>query len=349
MGVRDRDSLWIGSRRRLRHQLLDGPGSEHNSQFVYSLVTIHRRYKDRGRRSATAHSAPGGGIALAGREHSQQTGGHAARYCGKLILTDVDYQRTFANWHASQRSHVASIKFALRAGSTSGEKPGGHGERCVAVGTLDMAIWDAAAKIADLPLYAFIAEKVCRGGCPPPRVPVYASGGYFYADRDIECLRDEIKQFVDLGFTRAKIKIGTAGLSADLRRVEAASRSLGDPGLLAIDAMNAYTAEEALVAAASLKGQELWWFEDPCDPHDFETQARVASLCPFPIAVGEALFSLSEAKLLDSYGGLDRSRDILLFDPVHCYGLTNYLLIVQFLLGKGWSSGLMAALCSANT
>jgi L-alanine-DL-glutamate epimerase-like enolase superfamily enzyme len=220
----------------------------------------------------------------------------------------------------------------------SGEKPGGHGERCVAVGTLDMAIWDAAAKIADLPLYAFIAGKVCRRGYPPARVPVYASGGYFYADRDIECLQDEMKRFIDLGFTRAKIKIGTARLSADLRRVEAASRCLGDPGLLAVDAMNTYTAEEALVAAVSLKGQELWWFEDPCDPHDFETQARVAALCPFPVAVGEALFSLSEAKLLDSYGGLNRSRDVLLFDPVHCYGLTSYLQIVQFLRGKGWSS-----------
>jgi L-alanine-DL-glutamate epimerase-like enolase superfamily enzyme len=220
----------------------------------------------------------------------------------------------------------------------TGEKPGGHGERCVAVGTLDMAIWDAAAKIADLPLYVFIAGKIARNVCAPSRIPVYASGGYLYASRDIEYLQDEMRQFIDLGFTRAKIKIGTAGLSADLRRVEAASRTLGDQGLLAVDAMNTYTGEEALVATASLKGQELWWFEDPCDPHDFETQVCVASLCPFPIAVGEALFSLSEAKLLDIYGGLDRRRDILLFDPVHCYGLTNYLQIVQFLLGKGWSS-----------
>jgi D(-)-tartrate dehydratase len=220
----------------------------------------------------------------------------------------------------------------------SGEKPGGHGERCVAVGTLDMAIWDAAAKIADLPLYAFVAKKVCSVGRLSSRIPVYASGGYLYADRDIECLRDEIKRFIDVGFTRAKIKIGMAGLSADQRRVDAASRILRGRGLLAVDAMNTYTGAEALVATASLDGRELWWFEDPCDPHDFETQARVASRCPFPIAVGEALFSLSEAKLLDRYGGLDRSRDILLFDPVHCYGLTSYIQIVEFLLGKGWSS-----------
>ncbi len=44
----------------------------------------------------------------------------------------------------------------------AGEKPGGHGERCVAVGALDMAIWDAAAKVAGLPLYRFLADRLGR-------------------------------------------------------------------------------------------------------------------------------------------------------------------------------------------
>ena len=56
-----------------------------------------------------------------------------------------------------------------------------------------------------------------------------------------------------------------------------------------------------------------------------------------PIAAGEALFSLAEAKLLDQHGGLRRGRDILLFDPVHCYGLPGYLRIVEHLTMKGWS------------
>src|SRR5215472_18518520 len=41
----------------------------------------------------------------------------------------------------------------------AGEKPGGHGERCGAVGTLDMALWDAAAKIAGVPLYRHLADR----------------------------------------------------------------------------------------------------------------------------------------------------------------------------------------------
>ena len=48
----------------------------------------------------------------------------------------------------------------------AGEKRGGHGERCVAVGTLDMALWDAAAKIAGLPLHRFLAGRFGRRSTP---------------------------------------------------------------------------------------------------------------------------------------------------------------------------------------
>jgi L-alanine-DL-glutamate epimerase-like enolase superfamily enzyme len=57
------------------------------------------------------------------------------------------------------------------------EKPGGHGERCVAVGTLNMAIWDAAAKIARQPLWQFLSDRLNRPSVKSP-VRVYAGGGY---------------------------------------------------------------------------------------------------------------------------------------------------------------------------
>jgi L-alanine-DL-glutamate epimerase-like enolase superfamily enzyme len=167
-------------------------------------------------------------------------------------------------------------------------------------------------------------------------VPVYAGGGYPYPENDLGRLSDEIKRFLDLGFTHAKIKIGASDVTSDLLRVDVAARVLGTEERLAVDAMNVYTSATAPAVAAALARRNLWWLEDPCDPLDFETQARVAELCPFPIAVGEALFSLAEAKLLDRHGGLDRDRDILVFDPVHCYGLTEYLVIVDWLLHKGW-------------
>ena len=64
-----------------------------------------------------------------------------------------------------------------------------------------------------------------------------------------------------------------------------------------------------------LSGYGLWWFEDICDPLDFETLADVAASYPSPIAAGEALFSLPEARLLARHGGLRPDRDVLVFDP----------------------------------
>ena len=218
----------------------------------------------------------------------------------------------------------------------AGEKPGGHGERCVAVGTLDMAIWDAAAKIADLPLHRFLADRLGSKAQNPSRVRVYAGGGYRYPQDDIARLSDEMRRFAELGFTHAKIKIGSVALDQDRRRIEAAAAQLPDCGHLAVDAMNTYDADAALAAAAALAPLGLWWFEDICDPLDFTTQARVAAAYDHPIAAGEALFSLAEARLLNLHGGLRSDRDVLLFDPVHCYGLTGYLDIVAHLASKGW-------------
>jgi len=217
----------------------------------------------------------------------------------------------------------------------TGEKPGGHGERCVAVGTLDMALWDAAAKIAGMPLHRFVADRLKRN-VAARHVPVYASGGYPYPDNDIAALSKEIRHFADLGFTHAKIKIGAAPLDHDLRRIEAAAAHLAGSEHLAIDAMNTYSPDMSLAAATALARFGLWWFEDICDPLDFATHARIAARYDPPIAAGEALFSAAEAALLDRYAGLRRARDILLFDPVHCYGLPGYLQIIDTLTATGW-------------
>jgi L-alanine-DL-glutamate epimerase-like enolase superfamily enzyme len=216
-----------------------------------------------------------------------------------------------------------------------GEKPGGHGERCVAVGTLDMALWDAAAKIAEVPLYMYLAERAGTRHLVRDAVCVYAGGGYRYPADDTDRLKDELREFLRRGYTHAKIKIGRAPLEDDLRRIEAAL-SVVPAGCLAVDAMNAYAQPEALAAAHALRDYGLWWFEDVCDPLDFETQARVASEYGGAIAAGEALFSLAEARLLHRWGGLDARRDVLLFDPVHAYGIPEYLRIVEYMTRNGW-------------
>jgi L-alanine-DL-glutamate epimerase-like enolase superfamily enzyme len=216
------------------------------------------------------------------------------------------------------------------------EKPGGHGERCVAIGALDMAIWDAAAKFAGKPLYRFLGAHV-GAGAAAAAAPVYASGGYYFPSHEIARLTDEIQQFLDHGYTHIKIKIGGRPLAEDLKRIEAALSLLPGGDHLAVDAMNRYTPESAIQAARALAPYNLRWFEDVCDPLDFAAQAQIAREYEPPLAAGEALFSLSDARNLVRYGDLRLDHDVLLFDPAHCYGLPEYLKILAMLEGQGWS------------
>jgi L-alanine-DL-glutamate epimerase-like enolase superfamily enzyme len=215
------------------------------------------------------------------------------------------------------------------------EKPGGHGERCVAVGALDMAVWDAAAKIAGVPLYEHLRAAI---GVEPASntVAVYGGGGYVYPNDDTARLIDEMSRMRERGFTRTKMKIGSLPLERDVQRIEAAVSVMGSGSNLSVDAMNSYAYEAAMSAGRALESLGLWWFEDICDPHDFGTQSAVAAEYRPPIAAGEALFSAAEARLLAAHGGLRPDRDVLLFDPAHCYGVPGYLRIVEAMTSSGW-------------
>jgi L-alanine-DL-glutamate epimerase-like enolase superfamily enzyme len=217
-----------------------------------------------------------------------------------------------------------------------GEKPGGHGERCVAVGALDMALWDAAAKIAALPLHRFLRRKLGRDAATASEVAVYASGGYPYPADDRARLAAELRDLIDLGYTHLKIKIGAAPLEEEMRRLETAL-ALVSADRLAVDAgLTAYAPAESRAMAAALAPLGPWWLEDIADPHDFDTLADIAAVYSPPLAAGEPLFSLAEARLLAQHGGLRPDRDRLVFDPVHCYGLPEYLRIVDLFEGRGW-------------
>ena len=91
------------------------------------------------------------------------------------------------------------------------EKPGGHGERSVAIGTIDMAIWDAVAKIEGKPLFQLLADRYGNGQ-PDRKIFVYAAGGYYYPGQDHEKLKDEMRSYIDRGYTVVKKKIGGASL-----------------------------------------------------------------------------------------------------------------------------------------
>ena len=217
------------------------------------------------------------------------------------------------------------------------EKPGGHGERSVAVGVVDMAVWDAVAKIAGVPLYRLLADRY-RGGVVDAKVFVYAAGGYYYPDKDLPALQNEMSGYLRLGYSVVKMKIGGAPLDEDLRRIEAVLRILKTPDRLAVDANGRFDLDTAIAYARALAPYKLRWYEEPGDPLDYDLQAKLAPHYAGPMATGENLFSMQDARNLIRYAGLRSDRDVLQFDCALSYGLVEYLRILEMLKEHGWSA-----------
>ena len=215
------------------------------------------------------------------------------------------------------------------------EKPGGHGERSVAVGTLDMAIWDAVAKIAGKPLFRLLADRAGRQ--PDPRVFVYAAGGYYYPGKGTAQLRGEMRSYVDRGYTVVKMKIGGASLAEDQARIEAVLEEIGTGAQLAVDANGRFDLETAIAYAEMLRAYPLFWYEEAGDPLDYALQATLADFYPGPMATGENLFSHQDARNLLRYGGMRPDRDWLQFDCALSYGLVEYQRTLEVVKAAGWS------------
>lgn len=217
----------------------------------------------------------------------------------------------------------------------SNEKPGGHGERSVAVGTLDMAIWDAVAKIANKPLFRLLAEM--KGIEANPRVFVYAAGGYYYPGKDLSALRQEMRGYLNRGYNVVKMKIGGASLEEDRRRIEAVLTEIGDGARLAVDANGRFNLETSIAYAKMLRDYPLFWYEEAGDPLDYSLQAALSEFYPGVMATGENLFSHQDARNLLRYGGMRPDRDYLQFDCALSYGLVEYLRTLDVLAQFGWS------------
>jgi len=222
------------------------------------------------------------------------------------------------------------------AAMMSNEKPGGHGERSVAVGVLDMALWDLAAKIADVPLYQLIADR-WRGGKIDKKIFVYAAGGYYYPGKGTGELQAELSSYRERGYRVCKIKIGS-GLEEDIERIEAALEIVEDGKNLAVDANGRFDMETAAAYAEALKPYNLFWYEEAGDPLDFELQAELGRIYPNSMATGENLFSHQDGRNLLRYGGMRSDRDWLQVDCALSYGLVEYKRFLDLLPDYGFQN-----------
>ncbi|MCB5205433.1 mandelate racemase/muconate lactonizing enzyme family protein [Neorhizobium sp. T786] len=221
------------------------------------------------------------------------------------------------------------------AAMMTNEKPGGHGERSVAVGTIDMAIWDAVAKIAGKPLFRLLAERAGREA--NPKVFVYAAGGYYYPGKDNSALRQEMRGYLNRGYNVVKMKIGGASVDEDAKRIESVLDEIGSEAQLAVDANGRFDLETAISYAKMLRQFPLFWYEEAGDPLDYQLQAALAEFYPGAMATGENLFSMQDARNLIRHGGMRPDRDWLQFDCALSYGLVEYQRTLDMLKAHGWS------------
>ena len=208
----------------------------------------------------------------------------------------------------------------------------------MAVGVLDMALWDLVAKVEGVPLYQLLGKRY-GGGAVNESVFIYAAGGYYYPGKGLAALQDELKSYLNMGYTTVKIKIGGASLDEDRRRIEAALEVVGAGQALAVDANGRFDLRQALDYADALEQYDLFWYEEAGDPLDFLLNASLAAATDLPLATGENLFSAIDATNLIRYGGMRPDKDFLQFDPALSYGLVEYLRTLDMVRQYGWSPG----------
>ncbi len=251
------------------------------------------------------------------------------RFIPRLIKAD---EKSLINDDGNNFSPEKIFKILMQ-----NEKPGGHGERSTAVGTIDMAIWDIVSKIEQVPLYKHLAKKYGNGKYTN-KIFVYAAGGYYYPGKDIPMLMDEMKSYLDMGFTTVKMKIGGATLKEDLKRIESVLKLVGSGNNLCVDANGRFDLKTAIDYGKALEQFNLKWFEEAGDPLDYQLNSELSKHYKNSLATGENLFSMQDSRNLIRYGGMRKDIDWLQFDCSLSYGLVEYLKTLKMMRKYNWSS-----------
>jgi D(-)-tartrate dehydratase len=215
------------------------------------------------------------------------------------------------------------------------EKAGGHSERSIPIGTIEVAVWDAVAKVAEKPLHRVLAERY-NAGKQADRVFCYVGGGWYAPGQTFAHVQDEMRRHLDAGYTMVKMKVGGLPLSEDVKRVSAVLDVVAPRGRLAVDANCKFGRDDGLAYAKALAPLGLAWFEEPCDPLDYALTAEIAAAYAPPLATGENLFSTADVENLVRFAGLRADRDIIQVDPPQSYGIVQFARTVAMLERHGW-------------
>jgi mandelate racemase len=156
---------------------------------------------------------------------------------------------------------------------------GAQGLVLMAIAGIDMAIWDAQARAAGVPLVTLL------GGDAGP-VPAYAA----LRTMSPAGASAEAEEAVAAGFEAVKVKVGRGDLAADLETVRAVRRAVGDDVDLMVDYNQCLSVCDAIERARSLDDEGVHWIEEPTRADDYEGHARIAAAARTPIQLGESFW-----------------------------------------------------------
>ena len=186
-----------------------------------------------------------------------------------------------------------------------------------ALSGIDIALWDILAKKAKLPLYQLL------GGKTNNKIPVYGYGMMLQkkpVEELCELFKKEANQIKEKKFKAMKMKVGL-GPKEDLMLVSAVREAIGNNFKLMVDANHAYNKNDALYVGKGLDEMEIYWFEEPVAPEDYDGYKELKEKLKTNIAGGEAEFT--------KYGWnqLIKNNCIDIAQPEVCGlgGITEYL------------------------
>ena len=186
-----------------------------------------------------------------------------------------------------------------------------------ALSGIDIALWDILAKKAKLPLYQLL------GGKTNNKIPVYGYGMMLQkksVEELCELFKKEANQIKEKNFKAMKMKVGL-GPKEDLKLVSAVREAIGDDFKLMVDANHAYNKNDALYVGRGLDEMEIYWFEEPVAPEDYDGYKELKERLKTNIAGGEAEFTKYGWKQLIKNNCIDIAQ------PEVCGlgGITEYL------------------------
>jgi L-alanine-DL-glutamate epimerase-like enolase superfamily enzyme len=193
---------------------------------------------------------------------------------------------------------------------------GRRGMETRALSSIDIALWDLKGKVAGLPLYKLV------GGYRTD-IPIYTAGGYYAPGKGLKELAEEMVGFVALGARAVKMKVGAVSISEDVQRIRAVRAAIGPDIKLMIDANCAYRAYDAISLARRIEDQDIFWFEEPVQPDDYEGMRRLFEATGVTIATGENEYTKHGFRDLIATGAVS----ILQPDARYTGGVTEFLKI----------------------